>query len=61
MAENKGKFKDILVRDIPESLYLFIIDEQTKSLKEGNRKSLGTVIIELATKGMEQIQGQVTK
>jgi hypothetical protein len=35
---------------IPKELYDFVIDEQSKSLKEGNRKSLGAIMLELAEK-----------
>ena len=52
MADKKEKTKDVLVRDIPDELYNYMIDEQAKLLKKGERKSLGAILIELAQKGV---------
>ena len=54
MADKKEKTKDILVRNIPDKTYNYIIDEQTRLVKEGNRKSLGALLLEYAIKGIEQ-------
>jgi len=54
MATNKEKTRDVLVRDIPAEAYNFIIDEQSKFIKEGTRKSLSTIIIEYLTIGIAQ-------
>ena len=56
MTNTESK-REILVRNIPKELYDFVIDEQSKSLKEGNRKSLGAIMLELAEKGMEAVKG----
>jgi hypothetical protein len=56
MANIESK-REILVRNIPKELYDFVIDEQSRSLKEGNRKSLGAIMLELAEKGMEAVKG----
>jgi hypothetical protein len=54
MADKKEKTKDILVRDIPDETYNYIIDEQTRLVKEGHRKSLGALLLEYAKKGIDQ-------
>jgi hypothetical protein len=53
MADKKEKSKDVLVRDIPEETYGFIIDVQVTLLKQGQRKSLSNIILEYLTKGIE--------
>ena len=53
MADKKDKSKDVLVRDIPEETYAFIIDVQVTLLKQGQRKSLSNIILEYLTKGIE--------
>lgn len=49
--KEKDKKRDILVRDIPEDIYNWILEEQFKALKSGERKSLSAIAIELIKKG----------
>jgi hypothetical protein len=46
--------RDILARDVPEELYKKIVEMHSAALLAGDRKSLGTILIELALKGMQE-------
>ncbi len=46
--------RDILARDVPEELYKRIVEMHGAALLAGDRKSLGTILIELALKGMQE-------
>lgn len=52
MTDQKEKTRQILVRDIPQNVYDFIIDEQIKTMKKGDKKSLSAIIITILEKAI---------